>query len=86
MHKPFLQDNIKLESMLNCLIFANGGNWQLAINWHHLASRLVNMIREGKRQTKNLVLAISKKNPYLSFYNCCTVLCTISGFSNVKAV
>jgi len=42
--------------------------------------------REGGRQTKNLVLVIFKKNPYLSFYNCCIVLCTISGFSNVKAV
>ena len=51
----------------------------------HLAFRLVNVIRQGGRQTKNLVLAIFK-NPYSSFYNCCIVLCTISGFSNVKAV
>jgi len=34
---------------------------------------------------KNLVLRFFK-NPYSSFYNCCIVLCTISGFSNVKAV
>ena len=54
---------------------------------HHLASRLVNVIREGGRegeggrkggkgggrQAKDLVFL----NPYLSFYNCCTVLCTI---------
>ena len=51
---------------------------------YHLASRLANVIRQGGSQTKNLVLAIFKKNLYLSFYNCCTVLCTISGFSNVK--
>ena len=37
----------------------------------HLASRLANVIRQGGRQTKNLVLAILKKNPYLSFYNFC---------------
>ena len=53
---------------------------------HHLTSRLANVIREGGRQNKNLVLAIFLKNMYLSFYNCCIVLCTISGFSNVKAV
>jgi len=41
---------------------------------------------EEERQTKNLVLAIFLKNPYLSFYNCCIVSCTTSGFSNVKAV
>ena len=46
---------------------------------HHLASRVVNVIRQRGRQTKNLVLAISFKNSYLSFYNSCTVLCTISG-------
>jgi len=51
----------------------------------HLASRLANVVRQGGRQPKNLVLAIFFKNPYLSFYNCCIVLCTISGFSNVKA-
>ena len=51
----------------------------------HLASRLANVIRQGRRQTKNLVLEIKKKI-YLSFYNCCIVLRTISGFSNVKAV
>jgi len=51
----------------------------------HLASRLANVVRQGGRQTKNLVLAIFK-NLYLSFYNRCIVLCTISGFSNVKAV
>jgi len=51
----------------------------------HLASRLANVVRPGGRQTKYLVLAIFFKNPYLSFYNC-IVLCTISGFSNVKAV
>jgi len=33
----------------------------------HIASRLVNVIRQGGRQTKNLVLVIFK-NPYLSFY------------------
>ena len=53
---------------------------------HHLASRLVNVIREGQRREesrlKKLVLVILK--PYLSFYNCCNVLCTM--FSNVKAV
>jgi len=52
----------------------------------HLASRLANVVSQGGRQTKNLVLAIFKKNPYLSFYNCCIVLYTISGFSIVKAV
>ena len=51
---------------------------------YHLASRLANVIRQGGRQTKNLVLAIFR-NPYLSFYNCCIVLCTISRLSNVKA-
>jgi len=50
----------------------------------HLASRLVNVIRQGGRL--KTVLGIFLKNPYLSFYNCCIVLCTISGFSNVKAV
>ena len=29
---------------------------------------------QAGRQTKNLALAIKKKNLYLSFYNCCTVL------------
>ena len=38
--------------------------------------------REARKQTKNLVL----QNPYSSFYNCYIILCTISGFSNVKAV
>ena len=51
---------------------------------HHSASRLVNVIRQGGR-LKNLVLMILKKS-VLSFYNCCIVLCTISGFSNIKAV
>ena len=41
----------------------------------HLSSRLVNVIR---REAQFWQL---KKNPYLSFYNFCTVLCTISGFS-----
>jgi len=50
-----------------------------------LASRLANVVRQGGRQTKNLILAIFK-NLYLSFYNCCIVLCTISGFGDVKAV
>jgi len=45
-----------------------------------LASRLANVVRQGGRQTKNLVLAIFFKNPYLSFNNCCIILCTISGF------
>jgi len=49
----------------------------------HLASRLANVIRQGGRQTKNRFL---KKNPYLNFYNCCTILCTISGFSSIEAV
>jgi len=31
---------------------------------HHLASRLANVVRQGGRQTKNLVLAIFFKNPY----------------------
>ena len=51
----------------------------------HLASRLANVTRqrgrEAERQTKNLVL-----NQFLSIYNCCIFLCTIPGFSNVKAV
>jgi len=64
------------------IIVANFGGHAL----RHLASRLANVVRQGRRQTKNLVLAICLKNPYLSFYNCCIVLCTISGFSNVKAV
>jgi len=51
-----------------------------------LASRLANVVRGGGRQTKNLVLVIFFKNLYLSFYNCCIALCTICGFSNVKAV
>jgi len=34
--------------------------------------------REGDRQTKNLVLVGNFfKNPYLSFYNCCIVLCRV---------
>jgi len=33
---------------------------------HALASRLANVVRQGGRQTKNLVLAIFKKNLYLS--------------------
>jgi len=48
----------------------------------HLASRLANVVRQGGRQTKNQFF----KNSYLSFYNCCIVLCTISGFNNVKGV
>jgi len=63
------------------VIVAKFGGYAL----RHLASRLANVVRQGGRQTKNLVLWIFK-NPYLSFYNCCIVLCTISGFSNVKAV
>jgi len=52
-----------------------------------LASTLANMIRQGGRQTKNLVLVTFKKSILkLLLYNCCTVLCTMSGFSNVKAV
>jgi len=43
-----------------------------------LASRLVSVVKQGGRQegrqTKNLVLAIFLKNPYLSFYNCCYAL------------
>jgi len=46
---------------------------------HHLASRLVNVIR-AERQNKNQFL----KNPYLSFYNCYNVLCTISGVSSIN--
>ena len=57
---------------------------------HHLASKLVYVIwqggREGGKQTKNLVLAILKKKLYLSFYNCCTVLCTTSGLVTLKKV
>ena len=49
----------------------------------HLTSALANVIRQGGRQTKNLVLAIFLKDPYLSSYNCCTVLCR---FSNIEAV
>jgi len=47
---------------------------------HHLASGLVNVIREAGRQTKNYFF----KKSVLSFYNYCYVLCTISGFSNVR--
>ena len=47
----------------------------------HLVSRFANVMREEGRQTKNLVFAIFKKNLYLRFYKCCTVLCTIVGFS-----
>jgi len=50
----------------------------------HLASRLANVVRQGGRL--KTVSVIFFKNPYVSFYNCCIVLCTISGFSNVKAV
>jgi len=50
---------------------------------HHLAS--IGLRMWAGKQTKNLVFAIFK-NPYSSFYNCCIILCTISGFSNVKAV
>ena len=60
------------------VIVAKFGGYALC----HLASRFVNVIREARRQTKNQFL----NNPYLSFYNCCIVLCTISGFSNIKAV
>jgi len=52
----------------------------------HLASRLANVVREGGKQTKNLDLTFFLKKSYLHFSNCCTVLCTISGFSNVRAV
>jgi len=68
-----------------------GGKWE-TMNFlgvalaSRLAYRLSNVVRQAGRQTKNLVLAIFFKNPYLSFYSCCIVLCTISGFSNVKAV
>ena len=53
---------------------------------HHLASRLTNVIRRGGREAENLVLAIFSKILYSSFYNCCIVLGTIFGFSNVKTV
>jgi len=49
---------------------------------HHLATRLANVIREGGRQTENLFFF----NVYLSLYDFCTVLCTMSGFSTIKAV
>ena len=52
----------------------------------HLASRLANVIRQGGRQTKKPNFNDFFQNLHLSFYNCCTVLCTIFGFSNVKAV
>jgi len=52
----------------------------------HSVSRLANVIRQGGRQTKNLVLVIFKKIHIQVSINCCIVLCTISGFSNVKAV
>ena len=48
----------------------------------HLVSRLVNVIRQGGREGGRLKTSIFFK----SFYNCCTILCTMSGFSNVKAV
>jgi len=47
----------------------------------HLASRLANVVRQGGRLKTDFL-----KNPYSSFYNCCIILCTISGFKNVKAV
>jgi len=55
---------------------------------HHLASRLANVIGHWGRQGGRLKPSFSDffKNPYLSFYNCCIVLYTISGFSDVKAV
>jgi len=52
---------------------------------HHLASRFANVIRQGGRQTKNLVLAIFKKNPYYLLLQLLHSF-TIDGFSNVKAV
>jgi len=66
------------------IIFAKFGGHVL----HHLGFRLVNVIRQGGWEGGRLKprLAIFKKNLYLTFYNCCTVLCTISGFSNVIAV
>ena len=44
---------------------------------HRLASRFE--CDEAGRQTKTQIFLFS-------FYNFCTVLCTISGFSNIKAV
>ena len=52
----------------------------------HLASRLANVIRQGGKQTKKPSFSDFLKKPLLSFYNCCIVLGTISGLSNVKAV
>jgi len=51
---------------------------------HHLASRLANVVRQVGR-LKTLFLQFFK-NPYSSLYNFCIILCTISGFSSVKAV
>jgi len=51
----------------------------------HSASRLANVIRQGDREGDRLKSNFFK-NSYLSFFSCCTVLCTISGFSNVRAV
>jgi len=50
----------------------------------HLASRLANVVRQGCRLKTSFLRFF--KNPYLSFYNCCIVLCSICGFSNVIEV
>ena len=61
------------------VIFAKFGGHAL----RHLASRLANVVRQGGRQKPSFCDFLK---PYSSFYNCCIILCTISGFRNVKAV
>ena len=46
----------------------------------HLASRLANVIDQGGSEGER------EGGRVKSFYNCCTVLCTTSGFINVEAV
>ena len=53
---------------------------------HHLASRLANVIRRGRGGRLKPSFSDFLKNTYLSFYNCCIVLCTIYVFSNIKVV
>jgi len=54
----------------------------------HLIGEFVIVAKFGGHALRCLASRLSDffKNPYLSFYNCCIVLCTISGLSNVKAV
>jgi len=63
----YLSEPQKAHHTCEFIIVAKFGDHAL----RHLASRLANVIRQGGRL-----------KPYLSVYNCCIVLCTISGFSN----